>query len=118
MLQLESVRKVIRDEFEQFRCKILELPKEAVFEQCNRIRFYSCIHEYFTYNEKIPKRILLLVDSGAVTICGAWMFYLKHESYSYETWEGISEIIFAMYSKSRWRKIKDGCKRIDHAVCG
>lgn len=117
MMPTASVRKTILDEFEQFRCEILELPKEAVFEQCNRIRFYSYIREYFSYNEHIPKRIMELVGCGAFSISGAWLFYLKHERYRCESWEAISEMILAMYKKRKWRRMKYGSKRLNEAVC-
>lgn len=116
MVQAANATKVIQDEFEQFRRKILELPKEAVFDHCNQVRFYHCIREYFAYNEKIPKQIITLVDRGAFTICGAWLFYIKHEDYSCDTWEEISEMILAMYKRRRWREIKYAGKRINRAV--
>ena len=117
MAQEASVSKMIQEEYGRFRCEMLKLSNEELFEQCSRVRFYSCLNEYFMYNENIPQRILDLAGSGAFSICGAWLFYLKHEAYGCETWEAISEMILAMYKKRGWRVRTYGIKRINNAVC-
>lgn len=87
------IRKKVQQEHELFKYKMLALPAEEIYNNCNKIRFYECIYEYFQYAEDVEKRFVdaCLKESNVIAVL--WDLYIEYEYLKCDTWEGIEEIL-------------------------
>lgn len=95
-LYSEKATKLVRaveQEFELFQYKILSKSRKEIFDECNVIRFYSCIYEYFTYKDDLKeKHIEACLKCGDI-ISVLYHLYVKYEYLRYSRWEDIEELL-------------------------
>lgn len=98
------VRKRVRKEFNKFKISLLKKSKEQIIDNCNKIRFFCCIKEFFIYNEQISESTWkFLVDKDNI-IHQMWNLYLKYEELEVDSWSNIEEI-FAVWMLKQMRMI-------------
>lgn len=85
--------KNVSEEYWKYRKQTLELSPEQIWDGCLRIRFYSCMYEYFLYNEKISETAAEKLATDSSILAGCWELYLKYEELSVESWTDIDELI-------------------------
>lgn len=95
----EGVTKAVRtveSEFELFKYKTLSKSRREIFEECNAIRFYSCIYEYFLYADVIrEEHIRVCLKCGDIT-SSLYRIYMKYEYLRYDRWEDVEELLDAL----------------------
>lgn len=87
-----AVRAVER-EYELFKYRTLSKSREEIFEDCDRIRFYSCIYEYFLYAEAIEEAHLKACLNCGDIMGTLYRLYMKYEYLRYSRWEDIEGIL-------------------------
>lgn len=85
--------KSVEREFELFRLKMLSKSREEIFEECNNIHFYSCLHEYFLYKEDMDKEHIEACLKCENIIAALYRLYMKYEYLYCSRWEDIEEIL-------------------------
>ena len=99
---LERAKRKIAEEYAAYKKEVLRCNNvEVIWDLCNRIAFFSCVLEYFEFNETIPEPFLSLVEKLIHPIYAMWMEYLKNESYQYASWEDIELILSRMVEKEQ-----------------
>lgn len=96
-----EIKQLVRYELEREYCdfKVCMLKKSAsdVYESCNTVRFYECLHEYFCYNEHIPmsfyKKAVKLIYRDYSIMNILFELYIKYEELSLDSWTCISGLI-------------------------
>jgi hypothetical protein len=87
----------VEKEFELFKYRTLSSSRQEIFQQCNVIRFYCCIYEYFEYAEDIrQEHINACLKCGDSVISALYGIYLEREYLRYERWEDILELLNAL----------------------
>ena len=88
--------KAVEQEYELFKYKMLSKTREEIFEECNAIRFFSCLHEYFLYKEDIKEAYIKACLKCEDIIATLYHLYIKYEYLIYSRWEDIDEILNAL----------------------
>lgn len=85
--------KAVEQEFELFKYKMLSKSREEIFDECNAIRFYSCIYEYFLYKTDIKEEYIKACLKYEDIIATLYHLYMKYEYLRYSRWEDIEELL-------------------------
>lgn len=86
--------KSVEQEFELFKYKMLAGSRQNIFDSCNEIRFYCCVHEYWQYAEnKSDEHIRVCLNYEHNVIATMYNTYLKWEYLRCDRWEEIEEIL-------------------------
>lgn len=86
----------IQSEYNLFKSTMLLKTPEEIYDNCNTIRFYECIYEYFQYNENIDGEFIKHMYHKKNIISAMQHIYYKNEYLTIDTWEGIDEVISYM----------------------
>ncbi len=71
--------KKVDNEHELFKYKMLSSTPKEIYDNCNIIKFYECIYEYFRYEEIIAeKHIKSCLKCGNV-IASLYEVYIEYE---------------------------------------
>ena len=81
------------NEYQRYKEQTLKLMPEEIWSKCNEIYFYSCMYEYFMYNEDILCSTAEKLAEDKNIIGNCWKLYLKHEEFSVKTWKEIEELL-------------------------
>lgn len=90
--RIELTRKAGK-EFELFKYKMLSKSRKKIFENCNKIRFYCCIYEYFMYVDGIGKEHIEACLKYEKPIAELFRVYQEYEYLQYGRWEEIEELL-------------------------
>ena len=88
-----QILKLVETVYSLFKYKMLSGTGREIYESCNTIRFYECLHEYFQYTEKVELEFVRKVKMRDNLLGELHAYYLKTEYLSIETWEGIEELL-------------------------
>ncbi|MCI9080059.1 MAG: hypothetical protein HFH68_14305 [Lachnospiraceae bacterium] len=94
---VKQLTEKVSDEYKIFYYSMLEKDKTEIFESCDKIKFYSCVSEYFEWNEEISKKAVKKLKDIRHPLEELWMYYIGHEYISVSSWEDIDEML-ACYS--------------------
>lgn len=98
---LRKLRKRISREHEQFHKKMMGSSPRDIYDNCNIIRFYECINEYFMYNEDIAEEYVSTCLKEARIISRLYCLYIKYERLKVDTWADIDEMLECLiYNRS------------------
>jgi hypothetical protein len=87
----------VEKEFELFKYKTLSASRKEIFQQCNVIRFFCGIYEYFEYAEDIrQEHINACLKCGDSVIAALYGIYQGREYLRYERREDIVELLNAL----------------------
>ncbi len=84
---------VAEREFELFKYKMLSKSRKRIFDDCGRIRFYSCIYEYLMYVDDIKKEHIEVCLRYDRPIAELYRVYQDHEHLRYDRWEDIEDLL-------------------------
>lgn len=96
-----KLRKKIGREHELFKYKMLAAPAAEIYDNCNKIRFYGCIHEYFQYAENLEKKFVDACLGEPDAIAALWELYIEYEYLKCDTWEDIEEILWTLVDRNK-----------------
>ena len=96
---MEELQEKIASEFEEFKKDVLSKRPEEIWEGCCKIYFYSSLHEYFTYNGKIPYVVVESLKTYSHILEGCWQLYLKKEELSILSWADIDYLLEVFIGK-------------------
>ena len=97
---LEEAKRKILNEYEAYKKDVIRCNNpEIIWDLCIRIAFFSCVAEYFEFNEAIPEPFLQVVEKSVHPIYAMWTEYLKNEELQYARWEDIEMILKQMAEK-------------------
>lgn len=96
-----TVSRAVDREFRRFRASMYRKSRPELWEACGKIHFYCCLREYFRCNDEIQARYYALLCLCRRPLSTLWDVYLKYESLSYTTWEGIDGIMEALFEQNR-----------------
>ena len=89
--------KSVEQEFELFKYKMLSGSRQNIFDSCNEIRFYCCVHEYWLYAEnKSEEHIRACLNYEGSIIAAMYNIYLGREYLRCSRFQDIEEILDAM----------------------
>lgn len=91
----------IEKEFEFFKYRMLAKSRKKIFEACCKIRFYSCIYEYFIYAEDIEDAHIEACLKCEYTIAELYDLYLKCEYLRYSRWEDIEKLLDVFIARQK-----------------
>ena len=94
---IKQLTEKIIDEYKMFWYEMMEKDKNEIFESCNKIKFYSCVSEYFEWEENIDKKYVEALKNIIHPLGALWQYYLDHEYIRASTWDDIDELL-ACYS--------------------
>lgn len=94
---VKQLTEKVSDEYKIFYYSMMEKDKTEIFESCDKIKFYSCVSEYFEWNEEISKKAVKKLKDIIHPLEELWMYYIGHEYISVSSWEDIDEML-ACYS--------------------
>lgn len=97
----KKLRSDVEMEYQLFRQKMLHKTSEEVYENCCRIRFYECVHEYFIYKEEISSEIVNGCYMESSLLQKLWQVYLKYEATEVSSWEEIEIMIEAYIARNK-----------------
>lgn len=83
----------MEQEYQLFRYKMLSRTVKEVYEDCAKIHFYECLHEYFLYQENIQEEFLEKAAKRKGIYQELWNLYLKYEHLEVSTWEQIEGML-------------------------
>lgn len=92
----EDTKKLVEkilDEYRLFYYIMLEKDKKEIFESCNKIKFYSCVSEYFEWKENINQKAVESLKDISHPLAELWQYYLSHEYIAASTWNDIDELL-------------------------
>ncbi len=84
-----------------FKYRMLASSAAEVYENCNVIRFYECIYEFFQYAENIEKEYIDVCLRYENIIETLYQLYMKYEYLRYSRWEDIEEILSALVQEQK-----------------
>lgn len=84
---------IVLDEYKLFYYTMLEKDKKEIFESCNKIKFYSCVSEYFEWKEDIEPKAVEALNDISYPLAELWQYYLSHEYIAASTWSDIDELL-------------------------
>jgi len=93
----EDTKKLVEkilDEYKLFYYIMLEKDKKEIFESCNKIKFYSCVSEYFEWKEDINQKAVESLKNISHPLEELWQYYLSHEYIAASTWNDIDELLY------------------------
>ena len=90
----QRLRQRMEHEYDYFKYRMLASSRNEIYNQCNKIRFVECLHEYVIYNREVPRKYIevLLGCSGSV-YDELYAVYLKDESTKVGTWDDIEGLL-------------------------
>ena len=94
----------IKREHSLFKFGMLSGCRREIYENCNKIRFYEVLYEYFLYRGGLEES---LIREGMQTddFMGLlYAFYLKHENLSVGTWEETEEFLGQFLERRQQRE--------------
>ena len=83
----------VLDEYKLFCYEMMERDKKEIFESCNKIKFYTCVSEYFEWKEDIDKEHVEFFKKIVHPLETLWQYYLSHGYLAAATWEDIDELL-------------------------
>lgn len=92
----EDTKKLVErilDEYKLFYYIMLEKDKQEIFQSCNKIKFYSCVSEYFEWKEDIDQKAVEALKDTSHPLAELWQYYLNHEYIEVSTWNDINELL-------------------------
>lgn len=90
----QRFRQRMEHEYDYFKYRMLASSRNEIYNQCNKIRFVECLHEYMIYNHEISRKHI-----DALVVCSGSMYeelyvaYLKNEATKVETWDDIEDLL-------------------------
>lgn len=96
-----ELMKRIETEHTIFKYRMLASPAAEVYENCNVIRFYECIYEFFQYAENIEKEHINACLMYENVIGTLYQLYIKYEYLRYSRWEDIEEMLSALLEEQK-----------------
>ena len=85
----------IEQEYQLFKIRMLSQAPDEIYNRCNEIHFYECLHEYFEYHGELNPEFLQAVSMEAGILETLWGIYLKLEHLEVNTWEQIEDLFEA-----------------------
>lgn len=98
--EIELMRR-IETEHTIFKYRMLASPVAEVYDNCNVIRFYECIYEFFQYAEDIKKEYTDACLRYEDVIETLYRLYMKREYLRYSRWTDIEEILSALVQEQK-----------------
>ena len=89
----ETLLQKISKEYTLFRYKMLSGSVQEVYNQCNQIRFYECMQEYFQYKEKLPPEFVQATEGREDILQELWGIYLKYEYLRIDEWSDLEDVL-------------------------
>ncbi len=83
----------INREYNRFKYRLMKMKKEQIIDKCGKIHFYSCVREYFEYNEQVPEEVFQFLLKQKDILYQLWELFIKWEQLGYSTWEQIDDLI-------------------------
>lgn len=80
-------------EYSIFKFRMLSKTPREIYDNCNVIRFYECVHEYLIYNENVPGEFMEHIKTGQNILRELYHIYLKYEGIRIDSWEEIDNLI-------------------------
>jgi len=96
-----ELMKRIETEHTIFKYRMLASTAAEVYENCNVIRFYECIYEFFQYAEDIEKGYTNACLRYENIIGTLYQLYMKYEYLRYSRWEDIEELLSALVEEQK-----------------
>jgi len=96
---VKQLTEKVSDEYKIFYYSMMEKDKTEIFESCDKIKFYSCVSEYFEWNEEISKKAVKKLKDIRHPLEELWMYYIGHEYISVSSWEDIDEMLACYYDR-------------------
>lgn len=96
-----ELMKRIETEHTIFKYRMLASTAAEVYENCNMIRFYECIYEFFQYAESIEKEYINACLRYENVIGTLYQLYMKYEYLRYSRWEDIEEMLSALVEEQK-----------------
>lgn len=96
-----ELMKRIETEHTIFKYRMLASAAAEIYENCNVIRFYECIYEFFQYAENIEKEYTDACLMHENVIEALYRLYMKYEYLRYSRWEDIEEILSALVEEQK-----------------
>lgn len=93
--------KRIETEHTIFKYRMLASTAAEVYENCNIIRFYECIYEFFQYAEDIEKEYTNACLRYENVIETLYQLYMKYEYLRYSRWEDIEEMLSTLVEEQK-----------------
>ena len=90
---IKNLIEKVLDEYKLFYYSMLEKDKKEIFASCNKIKFYSCVSEYFEWKEDINKKAVESLKDTSRPLAELWQYYLTHEYIAASTWTDIDELL-------------------------
>lgn len=90
-------------EYSIFKFKMLSKTSHEIYDSCNIIRFYECVHEYLLYNENVSAEFMDHIKIRNNVLEELYEIYLKYESLRIDSWDEIDNLI-DIYNKRYDRK--------------
>lgn len=90
---IKQLTERVRDEYSLFYYSMMEKDKKEIFESCNKIKFYSCVYEYFEWKEDIDKKHVEALKNIIHPLEVLWQYYLDHEYIRASTWDDIDGLL-------------------------
>ena len=83
----------IEQEYQLFKIRMLSQTPDEIYNRCNEIYFYECLHEYFVYHEDLNPEFwkAAFMEAGILEVL--WKMYLKLEYLEFNTWEQIEYLL-------------------------
>lgn len=85
----------MEQEYQFFKMKMLSQAPDEIYNKCNKIHFYECLHEYFVYQEHLNPEFLQAASMETDILEALWRVYLKLEHLEVNTWEQIENLFEA-----------------------
>ena len=99
--QEEELIRSLETEHDLFYYRMVSEPSRSVYDQCNIIRFYECVYEYFMYCENIAPDIINACIGNNRLLDVLHALYLKREDLRVDSWEDIEELLFAFAEEEK-----------------
>lgn len=106
---IRKLRKLIQEEYQEFKNICLNKSKEEIFFNCFKIYFYNEIYEFFQndYFSMSKKDILALLEDGNHIVELLFNCYIDTELSSISNFEDINYFIIAYNDKYHSDIVKD-----------
>ena len=85
----------VEQEYQLFKMRIQSQLPEDIYNRCNEIRFYECLHEYFVYHDDLNIEFVQVAFMETGILKELWRLYLKLEHLEVSTWEQIEDLFEA-----------------------
>lgn len=88
-----QLMKQIENEYLLFKYQMLSKSNAEIYDNCDIIRFYRCVYEYFTYSTDLDKAHISACLKCNNIIDTLYNIYNTYEYLRYDRWEDIEEIL-------------------------